>query len=174
MIAHAVLLAVAAIVGVLLDTVVLANLTLGGVAPSTATVMVLAIAFTDGPGAGLRYGFGVGLLLDLLGEGLVGKSALVLVVAGYGIGVGRRFWSGATLPGQLLAGAVGAAGVQLGQTALGVVFGQTQVGLTVVAGQAVVAGLFGLLLAPLIMPSLAWLSRRFAPVRVGGGPRERD
>lgn len=174
MIAHAVLLAVAAVTGVLFDTVVLANLTVAGVAPSTATVLVIGLAFTGGPGPGLWYGFGVGLLLDLLGEGLVGASALVLVVAGYSVGVGRRFWAGPPLPGQLLAGAIGTAGVRFGQTALALLFDQTEVGLVAILSQTAVAGLFGLVLTPLIMPPLAWLSRRFAPVRVSGGPQGRD
>lgn len=174
MIAHVVLLAVAAVTGVLLDTVVLTNLTVAGVAPSTATVLVVGLAFTGGPGPGLWYGFGVGLLLDLLGQGLVGASALVLVIAGYGIGVGRRFWSGPQLPGQLLAGTIGTAGVRFGQTALALLFDQTEVGFVAIVGQAAVAGLFGLVLTPLIMPPLAWLSRRFTPVRVSGGPQGRD
>lgn len=174
MIAHAALLIAAAVTGVLLDTVVLANLTVAGVAPSTSTVLVLAIAFSDGPGPGLRYGFGVGLLLDLLGEGLMGVSALVLVVAAYAIGVGRRFWTGSELLGQLVAGAVGTAGITLGQTALALVFDQVQTPLVVVAGQVGTAGLFGLLLAPLIMPPVAWLTGRFRPARVTGGPRARE
>lgn len=174
MIAHTVVLIAAAVTGVLLDTVILANLTVGGVAPSTSMVVVIAIAFADGPGPGLRYGFGVGLLLDILGEGLVGVSALVLVVTAYAIGVGRRFWTGSELLGQLVAGAVGTAGVTLGQAALALVFDQVETPLMVVAGQVGTAGLFGLLLAPLIMPPVARLSRRFRPARVTGGPRAHE
>lgn len=174
MIGHAVLLAAAAVVAILLDTVVLAHLTVAGVAPSTTTVMVIGLAFADGPGPGLRYGFGVGLLLDVLGDGLVGASALVLVIAGYSIGVGRRLWTGPPLPGQLLAGGIGAAGVRFGQTLLALLFDQTEIGLATVVGQVAMAGLFGLMLAPLIMPPLTCLSRRFTPVRVTGGPQGRD
>lgn len=174
MIARVALLVAAALTAVLLDTVLLSGLTVAGVAPSTAIVVVLAVAVADGPGPGLRYGFGVGLLLDLVGEGLVGVSALVLVVAGYSVGVGQRFWSGNKLLGQLLAGSVGSAGIALGEAALGLVFDQAATPLAVVAVQVAVAGLFGLLLAPLIMPPVEWLSRRFAPVRVSGGPRARD
>lgn len=160
MIIRAVLLTAAGVFAVLLDTVVLADLTVAGVAPSTATVVVLAVAFIDGPGPGMRVGFGVGLLLDLVGEGLVGVSALLLVIAGYVIGVTRRLWTGGQLPGQLLAGALGAAGVSLGQLVLALVFNQTETSLAVAAGQVVVDGLFGLLLAPLIMPAVGWVSRQ--------------
>lgn len=174
MIGHTVLLAVAAVVGVVLDTVVLADLTVAGVAPSTTTVMVIAVAFAGGPGPGVRYGFGVGLMVDVLGEGLVGASALVLVIAGYTIGVGRRLWGGSPLPGQLLAGGIGTAGVRFGQTALALLFDQTEMGLATVAAEMAVSGLFGLLLMPLIMPPMAWLRSRFAPARVSGGPQGRD
>lgn len=174
MIGRTVLLAVAAVAAVLLDTVVLAHLTVAGVAPSTTTVVVLAVAFADGPGPGVRYGFGVGLMVDVLDDGLVGVSALVLVLAGYSIGVGRRLWTGTPLAGKLLAGAVGAAGVRFGQTVLALLFDQTDMGLATVIAEVAVAALFGLVLMPLIMPPVAWLSRRFAPVRVTGGPQARD
>lgn len=171
MIGRAVLLAAMAIAALVLDTVVLANLTVAGVAPSLATVVVIGIAFSDGPGPGLRFGFGVGLLLDLVGDGLVGVSALVLLVVGYSIGVGRRFWSGGELLGQLLAGAVGTAGVALGELALALLFEQTELLLTGAVVQLGVAALFGLLLAPLVMPPVATLSRRVGRAHLSGGPR---
>lgn len=160
MIVRTILLATAAVVAVLLDTVVLADLTVAGVAPSTVTVMVIAVAFIDGPARAMVLGFGVGLLSDLVSQGLVGVSALLLVVAGYSIGVGRRLWTGRELSGQLLAGAVGAAGVALGELVLQLVFSQTEATVAGVAGQVLVAGVFGLVLAPLIMPAMGWLSRR--------------
>lgn len=167
MIVRAILLGTAAIIAVLLDTVVLADLDLAGVAPSTVTVMVIGVAFIDGPARGMVLGFAAGLLADLVTEGLVGVSALLLVIAGYTIGVARRQWTGGELPGRLLAGALGAAGVTLGELVLELVFSQTETSLGGVVAQVLVAGAFGLLLSPLIMPAMGWLSRR-VPDRLTG------
>ncbi|PSO55405.1 MAG: rod shape-determining protein MreD [Actinobacteria bacterium QS_5_72_10] len=141
MIARVTLLSTAALVAVLLDTVVLADLTLVGVAPATVPVMVIAVAFSDGPGRAMALGFGVGLLSDLISTGLVGVSALVLVLVAYAIGVARRLWMGGELTGKLLA---------------------RLWFLQIMAGQVLTAGLFGLLLTPLIMPLMDWLSRQVA------------
>ena len=162
MIARVTLLSTAALVAVLLDTVVLADLTLVGVAPATVPVMVIAVAFSDGPGRAMALGFGVGLLSDLISTGLVGISALVLVLVAYTIGVARRLWMGGELTGKLLAGGVGTAGVSLGELVLELVFSQTETSLAGGAGQVLTAGLFGLLLTPLIMPLMDWLSRQVA------------
>lgn len=168
MITRGALLVAVGVTALVLDTVVLADLTVAGVAPSVATISVIGIAYADGPGAGMRFGFGVGLATDLLGDGLVGISALVLLLVGYVIGVVRRYWSGAELLGHLLAGVVGATGAALGEVGLAMMFEQTDLEVAAAAVQAGVAGLFGLLLAPLVMPPVVKLSGWFAQTRAGG------
>ncbi len=54
-----------------------------GVVPSFPLLVVITLAFVQGPGSGASAGFAAGLALDLLGSGPVGAWALVLTVVGY-------------------------------------------------------------------------------------------
>ncbi len=54
-----------------------------GVTPSFPLLVVITLAFVQGPGSGASAGFAAGLALDLLGNGPVGAWALVLTVIGY-------------------------------------------------------------------------------------------
>lgn len=172
MIPRVVMLVLLAVIALALDTVLLTGFTVAGVSPSLAIVSVVAIAWSDGPASGSRYGFAVGLGIDLLAGGLVGLSALVLLLVGYGVGVGRRYWTGSPVIGQLIAGLVGAGGSALGHIMLERLFDQTRVGALNALGQSAVAAVFGLLLAPLVIPPLARVSSRFSPFGARG-PRLR-
>jgi len=156
------LMAVVAAVALLVDTVVLANLTLAGVAPSLAVMTVVGFAHAEGPAVGVGYGFAVGLVTDLLGDGLLGSGALVLLLVGYLTGMARRVWTGGTLAGQIVAGAMGALLAAVGHGVLDLLFG-VEGTLGGLVPQVLAAGLFGLLLAPLVLPALAWLLARLQP-----------
>lgn len=58
-----------------------------GVVPSLPLLVVITLAFVEGPSAGAIAGFVAGLLLDLLGTAPVGAWALVLTVTGYTTGM---------------------------------------------------------------------------------------
>lgn len=77
-----------ALMGALLLQVGLApHLAIFGVVPSFPLLVVITLAFVEGPVAGAWAGFAAGVLLDLLGTGPVGAWALVLAVTGYASGM---------------------------------------------------------------------------------------
>lgn len=77
-----------AILASLIAQVVFApHLALLGAVPSFPVLVVVTLAFVEGPEAGAVSGFAAGLGLDLLGTSPVGVWALVLVVVGYVAGM---------------------------------------------------------------------------------------
>jgi len=77
-----------AILAAMVAQVVLApHLSLLGAVPSFPVLVVVTLAFVEGPEAGAISGFAAGLALDLLGTSPVGVWALVLVVVGYVAGM---------------------------------------------------------------------------------------
>ena len=58
-----------------------------GVTPNIPLLVVITLAFVQGPSAGAIAGFAAGLVLDLVGSGPVGAWALVLSVTGYATGM---------------------------------------------------------------------------------------
>ena len=85
-----VIFAVAAILAaVVLQTALLDRLPLpGGSAPNLVLVLVVTLALASGPMDGILIGFGAGLALDMAppASNLLGLSALVFCVIGYGCG----------------------------------------------------------------------------------------
>jgi rod shape-determining protein MreD len=63
------------------------HMALFGVVPNLLLLVVITLAFVEGPSAGAIAGFGGGLMLDLLGTAPVGAWALVLAVTGYTSGM---------------------------------------------------------------------------------------
>lgn len=105
MIARVAAMAGVLIVALLVDTVVTPSLSLGVWEPDLVMMTVLAVALAEGPGAGVRYGFVAGLVVDLLSTGgrLVATSALVLLLAGYALGALRPYLAGGGLPARVVA-----------------------------------------------------------------------
>ena len=81
-----------ATLGLLLASVVLQvalapHLAVFGVVPNLPLLLVITLAFVEGPSAGALLGFAAGLMLDLLGGAPIGAWALVLTVTGYTTGM---------------------------------------------------------------------------------------
>lgn len=68
---------------VLLQLIVAPHVAPFGVVPSIPLLVVITLAFVQGPGSGAGAGFAAGLALDLLGSGPVGAWALVFTIVGY-------------------------------------------------------------------------------------------
>ena len=81
---QAVLAAALVTTAVLLQVAVLSRVPLPGATPGLALVTVVGIGFACGPTFGAVAGFGAGLALDVLppAAGLMGATALALVVVG--------------------------------------------------------------------------------------------
>lgn len=79
---------VGALAAALLLQVMLApHFAIGDIVPNVLLLVVITLAFVEGPSAGAVSGFVAGSLLDLLSTGPVGAWALVLSIVGYAGGM---------------------------------------------------------------------------------------
>lgn len=74
---------------VALQVSVAAQLPIAGAMVDVILLATIAAGLAAGPEAGAGVGFGCGLLIDLLGAGPVGMTALVYTLIGYGVGVSQ-------------------------------------------------------------------------------------
>lgn len=164
MIARLVMMGAVLATCLLLETVVFPGLAVIGWRPHLVLLSVLAFGLVDGHETGLRYGFVAGIATDLLSgaASIIGMSALVLLLVGYGAGLARPFLAGSALAGLILVAgaatvvAVGAAGL------LSALLGGEAPGAATVAQGAVVVGAYNAALAPFVLRPVAALARRFA------------
>lgn len=75
--------AAALVIATVLQVALAPHMTVFGVVPSFYMLVVVTLAFVEGPVAGSVAGFVAGTLLDMLGTGAIGPWALVLAVVGY-------------------------------------------------------------------------------------------
>jgi rod shape-determining protein MreD len=149
-----VLLATAAILAaVLIQVTVLNNVPFpGGSGPSLVLVAVVAMALAAGPRDGAIIGFAAGLALDIAppASGLLGQSALVFCLVGYGCGrlrmaLERSAW----LP---LAGvALGAAAGEVLYALTGLIFGDPDITWQAVRQVLPAAVTYDLLISPFVL-----------------------
>jgi len=154
--------AVAAIVvAVLVQTALLDRLPFpGGSAPDLLLVLVVTLALASGPTEGMLIGFGAGLALDAAppASNLLGLSALVFCVVGYGCGylrgpLARSAW----LP--LAAVALGVAAGETLYALAGMIFGDPDITWQSVRLVLPVSVAYGILVSPFVV---------YAAVRFGG------
>lgn len=151
------------VTAVILQLTVLPLLGLPGATPDVVAVTVIALGFAAGPVRGSVAGFGAGLLLDLVppADGLLGLSAVVLVVLGYLAGLlgqtERSPFASVGLTG-LLAG-----GVVIGLALVGGVVGDPRVSWERITGLLATQVLYALVLAPFVVPLVAALWKRVDP-----------
>ena len=132
----------------------------GGIAPDLVLLVVVAIALTSGPLAGLVTGFAAGLALDLAppASHAIGAYALVFCLIGYVCGrAAGEIDRSAFLP--LAAMALGAIGGSVLYTVVGMTFGQP--GVTWAAARNVVplSAVYGVLLSPFVLYLVLRLTR---------------
>jgi rod shape-determining protein MreD len=153
-----VLLATAAILAaVLIQVTVLNNVPFpGGSGPSLVLVTVVAMALAAGPRDGAIIGFAAGLALDIAppASGLLGQSALVFCLVGYGCGLLRlTLERSAWLP---LAGvALGAAAGEVLYALTGLMFGDPDVTWQAVRQVLPAAVFYDLLISPFVLYAVA-------------------
>jgi rod shape-determining protein MreD len=153
-----ILLATAAILAaVLIQVTVLNNVPFpGGAGPDLVLVAVVAMALAAGPRDGAIIGFAAGLALDIAppASGLLGQSALVFCLVGYGCGrlrlaLERSAW----LP---LAGvALGAVAGEALYALTGLIFGDPDVTWQAVRQVLPAAVFYDLLISPFVLYAVA-------------------
>jgi rod shape-determining protein MreD len=160
-----VLLAMVLVVtALLLELTALPLLHLQGAVPDLLTVTVVALGFVGGPVRGAATGFLAGLTLDLVppADGVLGLSAVVLVLVGYFSGVlgsgGEH--SAFTVVGEtgLLAGAA-----TLATALIGGLVADPRISWDRVPQLVLTQLAYSLVLAAFVVPAVFWLWRRVDP-----------
>ena len=152
-----------------LQSTLLQQLTFLGVTPQLALIVVVSLAFLEGERVGIVSGFAAGLLLDLqLPEQgtVVGITALLYVLLGYGVGAMRQYSISESVWAPVLTVALVSAVSEFAYAALSIMLGQRWVSLTYTAKVAGLVVLYNTLLTPFVFPLVARVSARFGPTKV--------
>ncbi len=156
---RALLATLAVLAAILLQVTVLNNLPFpGGSPPDLVLVVVVAMALASGPLEGSVIGFAAGLAVDIAppASDLVGQSALVFCLVGYGCGKMRgTLERSAWLPvaGVILGAAAGEALYAL----VGLTFGDPDITLRAIRQVLPVAVLYDAALSPFVLYAVARL-----------------
>jgi rod shape-determining protein MreD len=151
-------LTVVLVVAVLVQSTVLARLTLAGVRPDLLVLAVVSVAVATDPTTGAVFGFVAGLVADLLFDLPVGVSALVYVAVGFAVGMVRVYvTSHRPLVHLVLAGAASLASVWCCGLLLRV-FDLSSWAAVLRAGPLV--AVYNLLLTPFVYPVVRALTER--------------
>jgi rod shape-determining protein MreD len=130
-----------------------------GVAPNFVLLVVVAASFQLTEESAMIVGFSAGLLTDLLGNTLLGVWALVLTVAGYATVRIRSRLEGNTVLAILSVFGLTIVGEML-YAVLGTLFGQQVFSDTNAFKKVMLAAVYNLILAVLVLPLTARLLRR--------------
>lgn len=161
--------AVAAVVVLALavQSTLLVKATVLRVIPQLTLVVVVSFAFADGSRMGAVTGFAAGLLQDLLlPQSIVGLTAFVYTLMGYGVGIFSQLSLTQSVWGPVIAVAAASAVAELSYAILSIILGQpwVSVGFTVrVVGLVV---LYNTLLTPFTYPLVRRVADRFRPERI--------
>lgn len=155
------------LLAVALQSTLLARLTLLGVIPQLVLVVVVSLAFLDGPRVGLVVGFAGGLLQDLLlPQSIIGLTALVYTLVGYGVGSLRQFAPGESVWSPVFAVALASAVAELGYAMLAIILGQEWVSISFTVKVTGLVVLYDTLLTPFAFPLVRRIAARFRPEKV--------
>lgn len=90
-------LAAVLLTALVLQTSLFSWLTIVGFRPDLLLIVVVVVAFHDGPLAGIRVGAAAGLVTDLMmTDGALGISLLVYGAIGYAVGIARPYVAAST------------------------------------------------------------------------------
>lgn len=161
---QALIIGTATLAAVLIELTLLSRLGLPGATPDLVVVTVVAIALAMGPVQGAVAGFVAGVLIDVAppGDTLLGVNAIVYVVialiAGSAVDPRDR-----TVP--VLVGICGLStgAAVLATSALDTMLGSDRVDWEQIPVLVLTSALYGLVLAPLVIPAVAWVVRKATP-----------
>jgi rod shape-determining protein MreD len=152
------------VTALLLELTALPLLHLPGATPDILTVTVVALGLVGGPVRGAATGMAAGLALDLVtpADGVVGLTAVVLVVVGYLAGLlagdqDRSPFTTVALAG-LLAGSA-----TLAFALIGGLVADPRISWDRVPGLVLTQTAYAVVLAAFVVPGVAWLWRRVDP-----------
>ena len=157
------LVALLVITGLVIQTSILGEATLGGAKPQLLLVMTVALAMGEGPALGAGFGFTAGLATDLLTGLPVGLTAITYTLVGWAVGTIRAQVQtpSAWLPASMeftatLAGLLFYGGISL-------LLGEEAVGGSSLVIHALLAACYSALLTPFLYPVVRGLGQRLRP-----------
>ncbi len=160
-------IAASVVLALALQSTLLVKLTLLGVIPQLELVVIVAIAFTDGPRVGAVAGFFGGLLVDLMiPQSTVGISALVFTLVGYAVGTFRQYTTADSIWTPVLVVALSSCVAEGGYAILSVILGQPWVSIDYTLKIIALVVLYNCLLTPLVYPVVRKALLRVRPERV--------
>jgi rod shape-determining protein MreD len=166
-IARVAAIAATLVLAITIQSTLLAQATLLGVIPQLALVVFVSFAFGDGERVGIVSGFFTGLLIDLLlPQSIVGLTALVYTLIGYGVGSFRQFTTGESVWTPVLVVAISSGIAEVGYALLAIMLGQPWVSISDTAKVAGLVVVYNVLLTPFVFPLVRRIAERFRPERV--------
>jgi rod shape-determining protein MreD len=152
---------------VVAQAVVFRFVSVDGVVPNLALVVVVAAAISRGPQFASVLGFGAGLLLDLAppADHVAGRWALALVLVGYLAGRVRQDARSSPLAAVLLVGAASFVGTSL-YALSGLLLDDGALPVAETLRVLVISVLWDLMLAPFLIPVLVGVVDRLQPPRL--------
>lgn len=149
-----ILLTVAVLTALLLQTTVFADVRLFGAKPELMYLLTIAFAILEGPASGAVAGFVGGMAQDFLLNQPKGITALTLTLVGYAIGMLRQFIASPSpvLPVVLIAGGTFAGVVFYGVVSF--LLGQLDTPWLYLFRVAALSAAYNAILTPLVFPLL--------------------
>lgn len=171
MILRVVVLSLLLVSALLVEAVVAPALSVFGVPPDLTVLAVVGLALDDGPSSGSRFGFAAGFARDLLAStsALMGPWTLALLLVGYLTGALRAVAPWSELTSQAIVGAGAAFTAWLVAGLLNVVLSTGAASIVDALLHALVAGGWGLVLAPVVSRLVQLVSARTAPAAPPSG-----
>jgi rod shape-determining protein MreD len=152
------------------QSVVFRFVSVDGVVPNLALIVVVVAAISRGSQFAAILGFCTGLLLDLAppADHVAGRWALALVLVGYLAGRVRQDARTSPMMAVVLVGAASFIATSLFAFS-GVVLNDGTLGVNETIRVIVISVLWDLMLAPFLVPVLLWLLDRVRPARLALG-----
>lgn len=155
------------IVALAIQSTVLTRVTLFGVIPQLVFVAVVSLAFLEGEKVGVCVGFAAGLLLDFqLPESILGLTALVYTLVGFGVGIVRYYVPSTSVWTPIFGVALASAIAEGSYAALAIMMGERWVSIANTAKIAGLVILYNTLLTPFVFPLVKKVADRVRPERV--------
>lgn len=155
------------IAAVALQSTLLVKLTIAGVIPQLVLVVIVSLAYIEGPRVGAVTGFFGGLLVDLLiPQSIVGISCLVFTLVAYAVGTFRIYAPSDSVWVPLVAVALSSVAAEAGYAGLAVILGEPWVSIDYTVRVIGLVTLYDCLLTPLAYPFIRRVALRVRPEKV--------
>jgi rod shape-determining protein MreD len=155
---------------VVAQAVIFRFVSIDGVVPNLALIIVVVAAIARGSQFAAILGFATGLLLDLAppADHIAGRWALALVLVGFLAGRVRQDAQKSPFMAVILVGAMSFVGTSIFALS-GVILNDGSLPVDSTLRVIVISVLWDLMLAPFLVPMLLWLVDRLRPMRLAQG-----